>query len=306
MSTYIHFTDEQKEQARQTDLVDLLRRQGEKVEPSGREYEWLDGSAKVTIRGNLWYHQYEEVGGDAIDFVKRFYNKSYPEAMQYLLGDHNGRLIVSPPIQKEPPPPFILPPQNDNMRRVFAYLLNKRGIDRDVLYAFTHAGMIYESADYHNAIFVGFDKNNKAVHAHKRGTGSESSYKGNVASGIPECSFHWNGNSDRIYLFEAPIDMLSFISMNKDGWRNHSYAACCGVADRVLFQMLSDNPNLKTVYLCLDNDEAGHKANKRISDKLFTQGIQTEILEPSHKDWNEDLLNFDESEDEEPCQALQL
>lgn len=306
MSTYIHFTDEQKEQARQTDLVDLLRRQGEKVEPSGREYEWLDGSVKVTIRGNLWYHQYEEVGGDAIDFVKRFYNKSYPEAMQYLLGDHNGRLVISPPIQKEPPPPFELPPQNDNMRRVFAYLLNKRGIDRDVLYAFTHAGMIYESADYHNAIFVGFDKNNKAVHAHKRGTGSESSYKGNVASGIPECSFHWNGNSDRIYLFEAPIDMLSFISMNKDGWRNHSYAACCGVADRVLFQMLSDNPNLKTVYLCLDNDEAGHKANKRISDKLFTQGIQTEILEPSHKDWNEDLLNFDESEDEEPCQALQL
>ncbi len=306
MSTYIHFTDEQKEQARQTDLVDLLRRQGEKVEPSGREYEWLDGSAKVTIRGNLWYHQYEEVGGDAIDFVKRFYNKSYPEAMQYLLGDHNGRLVVSPPIKKEPPPPFVLPPQNDNMRRVFAYLLNKRCIDRDVLYAFTHAGMIYESADYHNAIFVGFDKNNKAVHAHKRGTGSESSYKGNVASGIPECSFHWNGNSDRIYLFEAPIDMLSFISMNKDGWRNHSYAACCGVADRVLFQMLSDNPNLKTVYLCLDNDEAGHKANKRISDKLFTQGIQTEILVPSHKDWNEDLLNFDESEEEEPCQALQL
>ena len=200
MSIYIHFTDEQKEQARQTDLVDLLRRQGEKVEPSGREYEWLDGSAKVTTRGNVWYHQYEKVGGDAIDFVKKFYSKSYPEAMQYLLGDHNGRLIVSPPIQKEPPPPFVLPPQNDNMRRVYAYLLNKRGIDRNVLYAFTHAGMIYESADYHNAIFVGFDKNNKAVHAHKRGTGSESSYKGNVASGIPECSFHWNGSSDRIYI----------------------------------------------------------------------------------------------------------
>ena len=191
------------------------------------------------------------------------------------------------------------------MRRVYAYLLNKRGIDREVLYAFAHAGMIYECAKYHNAIFVGFDKNGKAVHAHKRGTGSESSYKGNVASGIPENSFHWTGKSDKLYLFEAPIDMLSFISMNKDGWRNHSYAASCGVADRVLFQMLSDNPNIKTVYLCLDNDEAGHKANKRISDKLFTQGIQTEILVPSHKDWNEDLLFSEESEDENQCQVLQ-
>ena len=304
MSTYIHFTEDQKDQARQTNLVELLRSQGEKLKPSGREYEWRDGSAKVTVRGNLWFHQYEGIGGDAIDFVRRFYNKSYPEAMQYLLGGCNGRLVVSPPVQKEPPPPFELPPKNDNMRRVYAYLLNKRGLDRDVLYAFVHAGMIYESAEYHNAIFVGHDKNGKAVHAHKRGTATESSYKGNVASGIPENSFHWTGKSDKLYLFESPIDMLSFISMNKDGWREHSYAACCGVADRVLFQMLSDNPNIKTVCLCLDNDEAGHKANKRISDKLFTQGIQTKILVPSHKDWNEDLLYPEESEDEDLCPQL--
>lgn len=77
MSTYIHFTDEQKEQARQTDLVSLLRSQGETLKRSGKEYEWRDGSQKVTVRGNLWYHQYEQVGGDAIDFVRRYYNKSY-------------------------------------------------------------------------------------------------------------------------------------------------------------------------------------------------------------------------------------
>ena len=84
MSSYIHFTEEQKEQARQTDLCDLLQRQGEKLKRSGREYEWRDGSQKVTIRGNLWFHQYERVGGDAIDFVRKYMNKSYPEAMEYL------------------------------------------------------------------------------------------------------------------------------------------------------------------------------------------------------------------------------
>ena len=71
--------------------------------------------------------------------------------------------------------------------------------------------------------------------------------------------------------------------------------------------MLKDNPNIQKVYLCMDNDEAGQKANKRISDKLFTQGIQHEILVPNHKDWNDDLtLSQEESEDEEPCQVLQL
>ena len=76
MSTYIHFTDEQKEQARQTDLVSLLKLQGESVKRSGSEYEWRDGTQKVTVRGNLWFHQYERVGGDAVDFVRKFYDKS--------------------------------------------------------------------------------------------------------------------------------------------------------------------------------------------------------------------------------------
>lgn len=58
-------------------------------------------------------------------------------------------------------------------------------------------------------------------------------------------------------LFEAPIDMLSFISIHQKGWKNHSYAACCGVSDRVLWQMMADNPQIDSVYLCLDNDEAG-------------------------------------------------
>ena len=131
---YIHFTDEQKEQARRTDLADLLRSQGEALKRSGSEYEWRDGSQKVTIRGNLWFHQYEQKGGDAVDFVRRFYNKSYPEAMVYLLGGASGVLTVSPPIEKKTAEPFVLPEKNDNMRRVYAYLMHHRGVDRDVLY----------------------------------------------------------------------------------------------------------------------------------------------------------------------------
>ena len=145
MSGFIPFTDEQKEKARRTDLAGLLRSQGETLRKSGSELEWLDGSQKVTIRGNLWFHQYEQVGGDSIDFVRKFYHKSYPEAMEYLLGQSGGVLSVMSPARKVTPK-FELPPANDNMRRVFAYLLNRRGIDKDVLYAFVHKKMIYESA----------------------------------------------------------------------------------------------------------------------------------------------------------------
>lgn len=289
MSTYIHFTEEQKTQARQTDIVSLLKSQDETVKRSGSEYEWKDGSQKVTIRGNLWFHQYDRVGGDAIDFVRRFYNKNYAETVEYLLGNDNGTLITSPPVVKEQKP-FKLPPRNDNMRRVFAYLNITRRIDKEVLYAFMHRNMIYESAKHHNAVFVGFDKDGIPRHAHKRGSGSQSTYKGNAPNSQPEYSFHRFGTSKYLFLFEAPIDMLSFISMHKENWINHSYAASCSVSDRVLFQCLKDNPNIRKVYLCFDSDEPGQTAANKISAKLFALGIESEILIPTHKDWNEDLL----------------
>lgn len=306
---YIHFTEQQKQQARQTDLCELLRRQGEQLKRSGSEYEWRNGSEKVTIRGNLWFHQYERVGGDAIDFVRKFYGTDYAGAMQYLLGSSSGVLKTAQPVQKKEKVPFSLPTANGNMRRVYAYLLNSRGIDKEVLDTFVRHGLIYESAKYHNAVFVGKDKVGNPCHASLRGTGVQSSYRGNLPNSIPEYSFHWNGTSDNLYLFEAPVDMLSYISMHKTGWQCHSYAAACGVSDRVLFQMLEDAPNIRKVYLCLDNDAAGQAAADKISLKLYAKNIETEVLVPSRKDWNEVLLfpqtNIN-SEVNEKCQALRL
>ena len=296
ISTYIHFTKEQREQARRTDLANFLISQGEKVKKSGSEYEWLDGSQKVTIRGHLWYHQYEQKGGDAIDFIRKFYNKDYAEAVQMLLSNYGGQIVNLQTTEREQKP-FILPPRNDRMSRVFSYLLLTRGIDKDVLFEFVRKKMIYESAYYHNAVFVGYDSSGKPRHAHKRGTVTSNPYKGNVAGSQPEYSFHFNGTSDKIFLFEAPIDMLSYISMHKKNWKEHSYAASCSVSDRVLFQCLNDNPNIKNVFLCFDNDEAGQTANKRIADKLNKLNIQNEILIPTHKDWNEDILNGERTDE---------
>ena len=299
ISTYIYFTKEQREQARRTDLANFLISQGEKVKKSGSEYEWLDGSQKVAIRGHLWYHQYEQKGGDAIDFIRKFYNKDYAEAVQMLLSNYGGQIVNLQTTEREQKS-FILPPRNDRMSRVFSYLLLTREIDKDVLFEFVRKKMIYESADFHNAVFVGYDSSGKPRHAHKRGTVTSNPYKGNVAGSQPEFSFHWHGTSDKIFLFEAPIDMLSYISMHKENWKNHSFAASCSVSDRVLFQCLKDNPNIKNVFLCFDNDEAGQTANKRIAEKLNSMNIQNEILIPNYKDWNEDLI-FEPKGDERIC-----
>lgn len=297
-TTYVHFSDLQKERARCTDLVSFLNSNGETLKRSGSEYEWQSPTGKVTIRGNLWYHQYDQEGGDAISFVQKFTGKSYPEAVISLLGEDTLSVQRQSRNDKESSH-FVLPERNENMRRVFAYLLNRRCIDRNVIYAFAHKDMIFESLPYHNVVFVGFNSDGKPCHANKRGTGSESSFKGNEPGSLPEYSFHWNGSDNELYFFEAPIDMLSYITMNPDNWQRHSYAAACSVSDRVLLQMLKDNPKIDTVFLCLDNDLPGQQATKRIQDKLFTMGIKTEVLIPINKDWNEDLIQKTISEKED-------
>ena len=290
IKNYQYFTDEQKQIAHETDLATLLRLQGESLSKVGSEYEWNYGCEKISIRKNLWYNQYTQEGGDAIDFLQVYFNMDYAEAMSFLLGGCNGMILGKTTKRVEEKKPLVLPKPHDNYRRVFAYLMHQRGIDRDVIYTFIHRKMIYESTKHHNVLFVGYDKHGIPRHAHKRSTGKDSKYKGNVLNSAPEYSFHWCGEGGKIYLFEAPIDMLSYITMHKKHWQKHSYAAACSVSDRVLFQMIEDYPHLKEVFLCFDNDEAGQKASQRISDKLFLKGIKSEILVPHAKDWNEDLL----------------
>ena len=54
--------------------------------------------------------------------------------------------------------------------------------------------------------------------------------------------------------------------------------------------MLKDNPHLKTVYLCLDNDNAGLLGCKRIADSVHALGDYTIWrVPPQNKDWDEDL-----------------
>lgn len=291
MSGYVYFTDEQKQRANAVDLEDFLCLQGEKLLKSGREKR-LASDHSVTVRGNQWYDHASEKGGCAIDFVQMFYGKSFPDAVTMLLNGEQGQAYrSSEPRRSEPPKPFALPEAHTDMRRVYAYLTKTRCINRSVVSVFAKAKMIYEDAKYHNAVFVGFDPDGVARHAHKRGTYTQGEpFKGNVDGCDPRYSFHHIGQSDTVYVFEAPIDLLSFLSLYPQDWQRHSYVALCGVAEHALTQLLTENPQVQKIGLCLDNDKAGIKARERITGILSERGYGNVFpLFSQQKDWNEDL-----------------
>ena len=278
------------------DLEAFLLSRGERLLHEGRDKR-LASDHSVTICGNEWYDHAVKEGGGPVTFVQKFYGLSYPEAMSCLLNGERGEIRTALPKQKEKKE-FQLPPRNGTMRRVYAYLLKQRLISRNVLDAFVHARLIYESRepskggnDYHNAVFVGLDEHGVPRHAHKRSLYSTGpGLKRNVGGCDPRYSFHHTGNSDRLYVFEAPVDLLSFLTLYQKGWQAHSYAALCGTSEHAMLWMLEQTPGIQNVLLCLDHDEAGIEANGRLAEILRGHGYsRVSFLQPEHKDWNEDL-----------------
>ncbi len=141
-------------------------------------------------------------------------------------------------------------------------------------------------------MFIGKDEHGVVRHAHKRSVNSEGkTFRINVEGSDPRYSFHWAGSSERLYVFEAPIDLLSFISLHPQEWRTHSYVALCGTAEHAMLWMLERNPQLQKIALCLDNDAAGQKAVERLTGILHEHGyLDATPMLPQSKDWNDELV----------------
>ena len=212
-----------------------------------------------------------------------------------------------------PRTPFALPATNELLVRLFAYLLRTRLLDYEVVSAFAKENLIYESLElskdktrqFHNAIFVGYDPEGKARHAHKKGIYTMGkSYRGNLESSDPRYSFHHIGTDGSLYVFEAPIDMLSYITLHPKDWKSHSYVACCGTSFIPVQKILERMPQVETVYLCLDNDKAGHAASVRMVQNLKEMNIPSERINSEQKDWNEDLVaKYEKKEEIGICQV---
>ena len=295
---YIPFTDEQKVLANSVNLEEFLRMRGEKLERAGVEHKliYYDSSGKhdsITIRGSKWFDHKNQTGGGAIKFMQEFYGMDFQTAVQELLGQRVTPLSHSPPkaIAKEEKKEFRLPQANTNMHRVCAYLIKQRFIAPEVITHFAKQHTLYEDKEHHNAVFVGLKEDGEPKQAHKRSTNSVGgTFHITCGGSDTRYSFAHFGENERLYVFEAPIDMLSFLTLYPKDWQKHSYIAMNGVYENAVLTALKNHSNLSEVILCVDNDEGGIEAVDRLRDILTENGYpNVKWLAPKFKDWNEVL-----------------
>ena len=278
------YTQAQIEKANAVDLEKFLRAQGETLVPSGKEYRWKAHDS-LTVCGNKWFRHSQSKGGLPVDFVMEFYGKSFPEAVQMLTGEPGE---AQPDADPALSPAFRLPLRNVTNANVLNYLTQERKLSPSLVNFFIAAGDIYEDAAHHNVIFVGRDADGHPRYASSRGI--QEKFRQDLAGAEKAFSFAHRGTDKQLLVFEAPIDLLSFIELFPKNWQQHNYLSLGGVSGKALRQFLSERPDVERVFLCLDADKAGEDACKRLAG-LLPDSVSVTRIQPCMKDWNEVLVH---------------
>lgn len=278
------YTQAQIDRANAANLEVFLRAQGETLVRSGKEYRWKAHDS-LTVCGNKWFRHSQSKGGFPVDFVMEFYGKSFPEAVQMLTGEPGE---AQPEADPAPSPAFRLPLRNVTNANILNYLTQERKLSPSLVNFFIAAGDIYEDAVHHNVVFVGRDADGHPRYASNRGI--REKFRQDAAGAEKAFGFAHRGTDKQLLVFEAPIDLLSFIELFPKNWQQHNYLSLGGVSGKALRQFLSERPDVERVFLCLDSDKAGEDACKRLV-ALLPDSVSVTRIQPCMKDWNDVLAH---------------
>ena len=278
------YTQAQIDKANAVDLEKFLRAQGETLVRSGKECRWKAHDS-LTVCGNKWFRHSQSKGGFPVDFVMEFYGKSFPEAVQMLTGEPGE---VQPEADPAPSPAFRLPLRNVTNANILNYLTQERKLSPSLVNFFIAAGDIYEDSSHHNVVFVGRDADGHPRYASSRGI--REKFRQDAAGAEKAFGFAHRGTDKQLLVFEAPIDLLSFIELFPKNWQQHNYLSLGGVSGKALRQFLSERPDVERVFLCLDADKAGEDACKRLA-ALLPDTVSVTRIQPCMKDWNDVLVH---------------
>lgn len=307
----MHITDEQKQAAHEVDLVSYLESKGYRFNHRGTSYKLRlthtfpgDMSSVSIFDDRKGWKRWSngEHGGDAISFLQKNMGLSFQEAVAELVG--SGTSYIPPTVKNEnkiqETKDLVLPQKCEGKySRAFAYLSKTRCIDAQIISQMIEEKKIYQDV-HNNVVFVGYNEDKKAAFACVRGTNTQVQYRGDCDGSDKRYAFSMEGkgNSGKLYVFEAPIDLLSHATMaNKitgrtDAWKAHSRISLAGTSDVALEHYMKSHSKVKEIHFVLDNDNAGREAAAKYTQKYEAMGYKVVNHTLKSKDMNEELKAY--------------
>ena len=247
---------------------------------------------------------------------------TYSDTLLTILGDNTETYSKAIPpatklAEKVVEKKLVLPEQADNNKRLFAYLTKTRGIDENIVNDLIEKNKIYQDKNG-NVVFVEYDATGKEIFASKRGTLTDVKYVRDCSGSNKKYTFSTQGiKPDTLFVFEGAIDLLSHATLtnliikNPKAWTVHKRLSLSGLDDGALERYLSDDKEIKKIYICFDNDidgvlevnnpdgtvttvqhNHGQVAAENIINKYTALGYEVENCVPVKKDMNAELLSY--------------
>lgn len=296
--------------ARSTDMIAFFEnRYGLTFAHRGSTYRCHQHPSLVVKDDRLsWFWHSKGIGGyGVLDYLMKVEDLSFHQAVE-IVG--HVPTVVSP-MPKEPTEKKLVLPEKAGAlpNRLVNYLCNRRSIGKGIVHALLEEGKIYED-QRGNVVFLGFDELGKARFASLRGTHGEQKFRMDCAGSDKRYGFNMGASpSERLYIFESPIDAMSHASLenriqnDKNAWRLEHRLSLSGTADTALPLYLESHPHIKELVFCLDSDPPGREAAVTIARKYSELGYATRIELPRHKDYNEDLCALLDTQPARPLKA---
>lgn len=315
----ISYSDAEKRNAHNMSTLDYLQRTyGFSFAQKGRFYVGKEHDSLIIYgdeKGWAWNSRGLK-GADVISFIQQVENMTYVEALQRLLGTTNAEYhresykpaATAAAERKE----LSLPAKAEGRyNRVYAYLVYTRRLAPAVVnYCFKNKSLYQDNRG--NCVFVGYDNNSKAAYGAVRGTLTDVKYRGDCTGSNKEFGFKMinNNASSVVYVFESPIDAMSHATIanivysSDTAFKNQNRLALGGLNTVHLDKYLKDNPQVKTIKFCLDNDcnarkkdgtvdeNHGQKFAAKCCELYKAKGYEVQNICPKTKDFNDDLIEL--------------
>ncbi|MBP3505954.1 MAG: DUF3991 domain-containing protein [Lachnospiraceae bacterium] len=294
---YYRFTEEQLEQVNHINIIAYAKSQGYPVEEYSKDYYRIPGFGGLLLEPDKWYWEAEHRGGGPIQFVMAMKHLPWVEAVKELLNidlESNTDFLYHPTERKSKTVDksnFRLPPKNTTYKHIFAYLVNARKLDAELVQDLVKNHKLYEDKN-ENCVFVGYDKNGIERFAALRGTKTQRPFKGDAAGSDKRYAFSIEGTTDALYIFESPIDLISYLTLLKQSGIKYSdhYISLSGISTAALELYMEEHPDIRKLIVCTDNDTAGEDAFIQIYKAYgLTYEVKRQSPKP-YKDFNELLV----------------